>query len=170
MFGSLVRMASSTMMRQRGGGGGCLEAHYDPVAVLKSLRQPVLGLWGAKDVLTPPGEAIRIFQDSLAHYTLRVFPDAQHQLRRTTDGYDKLPGYAPGYVELVGTWVHDLPAVSSADAAPAQDHTNTVVTPMAWYESTRLQLAVLLFLVLAFAFYPLFRRGPSAAAARGRAT
>lgn len=166
MDGSLVGMASSTMMRQLVGGGVFPEAHYDPVAVLKSLRQPVLGLWGAKDVLTPPGEAIRIFRDSLAHYTLRVFPDAQHQLRRTTDGFDKLPGYAPGYLELVGTWVHALPAASSADAAPAQDRPSTVVTPLAWYESTWLQLAVLLFLVLAFAFYPLFRRGPSAASAR----
>jgi dienelactone hydrolase len=166
MDGSMVRMASSTMMRQLVGGGVFPEAHYDPVPVLKSLRQPVLGLWGAKDVLTPPGEAVRIFQESLAHYTLRVFPDAQHQLRRTTDGYDKLPGYAPGYLELVGTWVHELPARSSADAVPAQDRPSVTVTPLHWYESTWLQLAVLLFLLLAFACYPLFRRGPSAASAR----
>ncbi|MEU8631710.1 alpha/beta hydrolase [Amycolatopsis sp. NPDC048633] len=166
MDGSMVRMASSTMMRQLVDGGAFPEAHYDPVQVLKSLRQPVLGLWGAEDVLTPPGEAVQIFRDSLAHYTLRVFPDAQHQLRRTTDGYDKLPGYAPGYLELVGAWVHDPPAQSSADATPAQDRQSTALAPLAWYESTWLQLAVLLFLVLAFAFYPLFRRGPSAASAR----
>jgi dienelactone hydrolase len=152
MDGSMVRMASSTMMRQLVGGGAFPEAHYDPVAVLKSLRQPVLGLWGAKDVLTPPGEAVRIFRESLAHYTLRVFPDAQHQLRRTSNGYDKLPGYAPGYLELVGTWVHDLPAASSADAPPPQDRPSTAVTPLAWYESTWLQLAVLLFLLVAFGF------------------
>lgn len=152
MDGSMVRMASSTMMRQLVGGGVFPEAYYDPVPVLKSLRQPVLGLWGAKDVLTPPGEAVRIFQDSLAHYTLRVFPDAQHQLRRTTDGYDKLPGYAPGYLELVGTWVHDLPAASSADAPPSQDRPSTAVTPLAWYESPWLQLAVLVFLLVAFGF------------------
>jgi dienelactone hydrolase len=152
MDGSMVRMASSTMMRQLVGGGVFPEAHYDPVPVLKSLRQPVLGLWGAKDVLTPPGEAVRIFQESLAHHTLRVFPDAQHQLRRTTDGYDKLPGYAPGYLELVGTWVHDLPAASSADAPPPQDRPSTTVTPLAWYESTWLQLAVLVFLLAAFSF------------------
>jgi len=166
MDGSMVRMASSTMMRQLVGGGAFPEARHDSVAVLKSLRQPVLGLWGAKDVLTPPGEALRIFQDSLAHYTLRVFPDAQHQLRRTTDGFDKLPGYAPGYLELVGAWVHNLPAQSTADAAPAQDRTSSSLAPLAWYESTWLQLAVLLLLVVAFAFYPLFRRGPAAASAR----
>jgi dienelactone hydrolase len=166
MDGSTVRMASSTMMRQLVGGGVFPEAHYDPVPVLKSLRQPVLGLWGAKDVLTPPGEAVRIFQESLAHYTLRVFPDAQHQLRRTTDGFDKLPGYAPGYLELVGTWVHDLPARSSADAPPAQDRSSFLITSLSWYESTWPQLAVLVFLLLAFGFYPLFRRGPSAASAR----
>jgi hypothetical protein len=152
MEGSMVRMASSTMMRQLVGGGVFPEPRYDPVPVLKSLRQPVLGLWGAKDVLTPPGEALRIFQDSLAHYTLRVFPDAQHQLRRTTDGYDKLPGYAPGYLELVGTWVHDLPAASSADAPPVQDRPSFAITPLSWYESTWLQLAVLLALLVAFGF------------------
>jgi dienelactone hydrolase len=166
MEGSIVRMASSTMMRQLVGGGVFPEAHYAPVPVLKSLRQPVLGLWGAKDVLTPPGEAVRIFQDSLSRYTLRVFPDAQHQLRRTSDGFDKLPGYAPGYLELVGAWVHELPAASSADAAPAQDRPSTSLTPLSWYESTWLQLAVLAFLLVAFGFYPLFRRGPSAASAR----
>jgi dienelactone hydrolase len=152
MDGSIVPMASSTMLRQLAGGGVFPEAHYDPVAVLKSLRQPVLGLWGAKDVLTPPGEAVRIFRDSLARYTLRVFPDAQHQLRRTTDGFDKLPGYAPGYLELVGTWVHDLPAVSSADAPPAQDRPSFAITPLSWYESTWLQLAVLVVLLVAFGF------------------
>lgn len=166
MAGSMVRMASSTMMRQLVGSGVFPEAHYDPVPVLKSLRQPVLGLWGAKDVLTPPGEAVRIFRDSLAHHTLRVFPDAQHQLRRTTDGYDKLPGYAPGYLELVGTWVHNLPTASTADAPPSQDRPSVTMTPLSWYESTWLQLAVLVFLLLAFAFYPLFRRGPAAASAR----
>ncbi|WP_290057957.1 alpha/beta hydrolase family protein [Amycolatopsis solani] len=152
MAGSMVRMASWTMMRQLVGGGVFPEAHHDPVPVLKSLRQPVLGLWGAKDVLTPPGEAVRIFQESLAHHTLRVFPDAQHQLRRTTDGYDKLPGYAPGYLELVGTWVHHPPATSSADPPPAQDRPSVALTPLRWYESTWLQLAVLAFLLVAFGF------------------
>ncbi|WP_072481866.1 alpha/beta hydrolase family protein [Amycolatopsis australiensis] len=166
MDGSLVRTASSTMLRQLVGGGAFPEPRYDPVPVLKSLWQPVLGLWGAKDVLTPPGEAVRIFRDSLAHHTLRVFPDAQHQLRRTTDGFDKLPGYAPGYLELVGSWVNHPPTTSSADAPPPQDRPSVAVTPLAWYEPTWLQLAVLVFLLVAFAWYPLVRRGPSARPAR----
>ncbi|NBH03531.1 alpha/beta hydrolase [Amycolatopsis sp. SID8362] len=166
MDGSIVRMASSAMLRQLIGGGVFPEARYDPVPVLKSLRQPVLGLWGAKDVLTPPGEAVRIFQESVARHTLRVFPDAQHQLRRTTDGFDKLPGYAPGYLELVGSWVQHPPTVSSADAPPAQDRPSAAVTPLSWYEPTWLQLAVLVLLLVAFAWYPLARRGPAAKAAR----
>ncbi len=165
MDGSIVGTAS-TMLRQLVGGGVFPEAHYDPVPVLKSLRQPVLGIWGAKDILTPPGEAVEIFRESLARHTLRVFPDAQHQLRRTTDGFDKLPGYAPGYLELVGSWVHNTPSVSTADAPPAQDRPSTAVAPLAWYESTWLQLAVLAFLLVAFAWYPLFRRGPAARPAR----
>jgi dienelactone hydrolase len=166
MDGSVVRMASSTMMRQLVGGGVFPEAYYDPVPVLRSLHQPVLGLWGAKDVLTPPGEALRIFEASVADHTLRVFPDAQHQLRRTTDGFDKLPGYAPGYLELVGSWVHHPPAASSADAPPAQDRPSVEITPLRWYEATWLQLAVPALLLVAFAWYPLFRRGPAARSAR----
>ncbi|QKV81492.1 S9 family peptidase [Amycolatopsis sp. Hca4] len=150
MTGSIVPMASSTMLRQLAGGGVFPEPHYDPVPVLKSLRQPVLGLWGAKDVLTPPGEAVRIFRDSVAHHTLRVFPDAQHQLRRTTDGFDKLPGYAPGYLELVGSWVQHPPGASTADAPPPQDRQSTAVTPLSWYEPAWLQLAVLVLLLVAF--------------------
>ncbi|MEV6831481.1 alpha/beta hydrolase [Amycolatopsis sp. NPDC051102] len=166
MDGSIVRTASSTMMRQLVGGGVFPEAYYDPVPVLRSLRQPVLGLWGAKDVLTPPGEALRIFGETVARHTLRVFPGAQHQLRRTTDGFDKLPGYAPGYLELVGSWVNNPPAVSSADAPPAQDRPSVEITPLHWAESTWVQLAVLLALLVAFAWYPLVRRGPGAASAR----
>ncbi len=171
--GSVVRMASSTMMRQIVGGGAFPEAYYDPVPVLRSLKQPVLGLWGARDQLTPPGEALRIFQESVAHHTLRVFPNAGHQIRLTTDGYDK-QGFAPGYLDLVGTWVHSLasgPPANSADPAPAQDRQSVEITPLAWYESTWLQLAVALLLLVAFAGYPavaLIRRrsAPGVPAAR----
>ncbi|MFD9892216.1 alpha/beta hydrolase family protein [Amycolatopsis sp. NPDC059027] len=167
--GSLVKMASSTMMRQLVGGGVFPEARYDPIPVLARLKQPVLGLWGARDVLTPPAEALRIFQETLSHngnqhYTLRVFPDGQHQLRRTTDGFDKLDGYSPGYLELVSSWVNGLasgPPAASADAPPAQDRQSVELTPLRWYETTWLQLAVVLLLLIAFAAYPvgaLFRR------------
>ena len=160
--GSLVTMASSTMMRQLVGGGAFPEAHYDPVPVLASIKQPVLGLWGARDQLTPPGEAVRIFQETLSrngnnHYTLRVFPNSGHQVKLTTDGYDK-QGFAPGYLELVGSWVNGLASglpAASADAPPAQDRQSVEITPLAWYESTWLQLAVALLLLVAFAGYPI---------------
>ena len=163
--GSLVRMTSSTMMRQLVGGGAFPEAHYDPVPVLASLKQPVLGLWGARDQLTPPGEAVRIFQETLSrngnnHYTLRVFPNSGHQVKLTTDGYDK-QGFAPGYLELVGSWVNGLASglpPATADAPPAQDRQSVEITPLAWYESTWLQLAVALLLLAAFASYPVLRR------------
>ena len=159
--GSLVTMASSTMMRQLVGAGAFPEAHYDPVPVLAALKQPVLGLWGARDQLTPPGEAVRIFQETLSrngnnHYTLRVFPNSGHQVKLTTDGYDK-QGFAPGYLELVGSWVNGLASglpEASADPAPAQDRQSVEITPLAWYESTWLQLAVILLLLVAFAGYP----------------
>ncbi|HET6290943.1 MAG TPA: alpha/beta fold hydrolase, partial [Amycolatopsis sp.] len=101
--GSMVDMVASTNMRTLAGAGLFPEAGYDPVPVLEKVRQPVLGLWGELDRLTPPGEAVRIFRETLERagnrqYTLKVFPQAQHGLRRTTDGFDKLDGFAPGYL------------------------------------------------------------------------
>ncbi|KZB86318.1 alpha/beta hydrolase [Amycolatopsis regifaucium] len=167
--GSMVDMVASTNMRTLAGAGVFPEAGYDPVPVLEKVRQPVLGLWGELDRLTPPGEAVRIFRETLERtgnrqYTLKVFPQAQHGLRRTTDGFDKLDGFVPGYLELVGTWVNGLkdgPVQPSADPPPVQASESAALAPLAWYEAPWSQIAVWALALLAFAAYPvtaLFRR------------
>ncbi|WP_409492944.1 alpha/beta hydrolase family protein [Amycolatopsis sp. cmx-11-12] len=175
--GSMVDMVASTNMRTLAGAGVFPEAGYDPVPVLEKVRQPVLGLWGELDRLTPPGEAVRIFRETLERtgnrqYTLKVFPQAQHGLRRTTDGFDKLDGYAPGYLDLVGTWVNGLkdgPVQPSADPPPRQESESVALAPLAWYEAPWLQIGVWALALLAFAAYPvtaLFRRRKSVPLAR----
>ncbi|OLZ51496.1 alpha/beta hydrolase [Amycolatopsis coloradensis] len=175
--GSLVDMVASTNIRTLAGAGAFPEAGYDPVPVLEKVRQPVLGLWGELDRLTPPGEAVRIFRETLERtgnrqYTLKVFPQAQHGLRRTTNGFDKLDGFAPGYLDLVGSWVNGLkdgPLRPSADPPPRQESESVALAPLAWYESPWSQIGVWALALLAFAAYPvtaLFRRRKSVPLAR----
>ncbi|MFI9454163.1 alpha/beta hydrolase family protein [Amycolatopsis sp. NPDC052450] len=164
--GSMVDMVASTNMRTLAGAGAFPEAGYDPVPVLEKVRQPVLGLWGELDRLTPPGEAVRIFRETLERagnrqYTLKVFPQAQHGLRRTTDGFDKLDGFAPGYLDLVGAWVNGVRNEPSADPPPPQASQSVALAPLAWYEAPWVQIGVWALALLAFAAYPvtaLFRR------------
>ncbi|WET76642.1 prolyl oligopeptidase family serine peptidase [Amycolatopsis sp. QT-25] len=164
--GSMVDMVASTNMRTLAGAGLFPEAGYDPVPVLEKVRQPVLGLWGELDRLTPPGEAVRIFRETLERagnrqYTLKVLPKAQHGLRRTTDGFDKLDGFAPGYLDLVGAWVNGVRNEPSADPPPPQERRSVAPAPLAWYETPWLQAGVWALALLAFAAYPataLFRR------------
>ncbi|MFD6069989.1 MULTISPECIES: alpha/beta hydrolase family protein [Amycolatopsis] len=164
--GSMVDMVSSTNMRTLAGAGVFPEAGYDPVPVLEKVRQPVLGLWGELDRLTPPGEAVRIFRETLdragnRQYTLKVFPQAQHGLRRTTDGFDKLDGFAPGYLDLVANWVNGAKDGPSADPPPVQASQSAALAPLAWYEAPWAQIGVWALALLAFAAYPvtaLFRR------------
>ncbi|RSM53610.1 alpha/beta hydrolase [Amycolatopsis sp. WAC 01376] len=164
--GSMVDMVASTNMRTLAGAGAFPEAGYDPVPVLEKVRQPVLGLWGELDRLTPPGEAVRIFRETLERagnrqYTLKVFPQAQHGLRRTTDGFDKLDGFAPGYLDLVGAWVNGVRNEPSADPPPPQASQSVALAPLAWYETPWVQIGVWALALLAFAAYPvtaLFRR------------
>jgi dienelactone hydrolase len=164
--GSLVDMVASTNMRTLAGAGAFPEAGYDPVPVLERVKVPVLGLWGDLDRLTPPGEAMRIFRETLERtgnrqYTLKVFPAAQHGLRRTTDGFDKLDGFAPGYLEFVGGWVTGLaagPVTPSSDPPPRQDRESAALAPLAWYEAPWLQIGVWALALLAFAVAAAARR------------
>ncbi|MCP2166690.1 alpha/beta hydrolase family protein [Goodfellowiella coeruleoviolacea] len=151
-----------TGVRVSAGVGLFPEAYYDPVPALERVRQPVLGLWGARDKLTPAAESMRIFQDTFdrignTHYTLRVIPDAEHTMHRSPDGYTKLDEFGPGYLDLVGSWVNQLdagPPHASVDPAPHQDRLTVPITALRWYESAWLQVAALVGLLMVFLSYP----------------
>ncbi|MGW0328815.1 alpha/beta hydrolase family protein [Nocardia sp. NPDC003183] len=159
--GSMVDVLARNGIRQLVAAGQFAQADYDPIPVLERITQPVLAIWGDLDRLTPPGDSLRGFQTAFEHagktnYTLRTLPNAQHAGQPTTDGFDKLPGLAPGYGELMGDWVNGLPGAATpptTDQPAAQGHSVRALTPAAWWESTAVQLTLLFGMILALGGY-----------------
>ncbi len=163
--GSLVDRAEPNLYRVIADGGMFPEPWYDPEPTLSAVRQPVLAIWGVHDLLTPPKETPPIFARALEkggnrHYTFRFFPGADHAAHLTPDGgVTRLPALAPGYADLVGTWVREVvsgrpPLASTSGPAPEQATPTVPVDRPAPWESAPVQLAVLLLLIAAFAAYP----------------
>ena len=95
-----------------------LIADYDPIPALDKLRCPLLAIFGADDLLVPVEESIRAIATSLARsghrdHQIVVFPHADHSVRiytghgspRVEDGHYEPGEPAPGYPELVVTWL-----------------------------------------------------------------
>jgi uncharacterized protein len=152
------------------------EANYDPVPPWEHVRQPVLALWGADDQEVPSDESSRIIRDALVrgrntHYTIRFIPNAAHDMRIARDsgfgGAASLitaptttTGFAPGYTDLVTSWINGLAnglPTASAEQGRHQAEQSVPVTPLGWYESATIQLAALVLMLVAFASYPLAR-------------
>ena len=94
------------------------------------------------------------------HYTFRFFPGASHDIHQSPDGgVTSLPSLAPGYAELVGSWVQAVTSrrLPQADASvpPQQDWLSVTVPRLSWWESAWVQLVAFLLLLTAFAGYPL---------------
>jgi uncharacterized protein len=147
----------TTAVRLLAGARLFAQADYDPVAVLRDVRQPVLGIWGGQDRSTPPGEGLTVYRQVLEqsgnpHYTLRIVPDGDHAIHRSTDaGFHRLDELLPGYADLITSWVAQVAAghapTPSADTPPVQDLSSRTVDP--------LQLAAVVLFLLAFLGYPL---------------
>ncbi|WP_215547378.1 alpha/beta hydrolase family protein [Amycolatopsis sp. CA-230715] len=136
----------------------------DPIATLTRVRQPLLVVFGEYDRSMPPGESLDLFRAALdrggnQHYTLRVVGGANHTMRRSTDGFDNAhgPDFAPGFVNLVTTWVngpaHGAPP-ASADPPPAQALASSPTEPLSWYEGPITQAALLALMVAGLLAYP----------------
>ncbi|GAA5133205.1 alpha/beta hydrolase family protein [Pseudonocardia adelaidensis] len=158
--GSLVDAGSRTLYRLIAGAGVFPEAHYDPGPPLRELTLPVLGIWGALDRATPPVESVTAYQEFLdqagnRHYTLRTFDGAEHALRASTTGYERGVEFAPGYVDLVGSWVGDVAAgrtpPSSVTGTGEQPRPTVEVPPLGWYESVWVQAGALAVMLSGFA-------------------
>ncbi|TYB50117.1 prolyl oligopeptidase family serine peptidase [Nonomuraea sp. PA05] len=181
--GSLVDRAEPNLYRVIADGGLFPEPYHDPEPVIERLRQPVLGIWGVHDLLTPPRESPPLFAEALEssgnrRYTFRFFPGADHAAHLTPDGgVTRLPELAPGYAELVGTWVRDAtsgraPVAQVSGPEPQQASDTAGVPPTAWWESAGVQLLALVLFLVAFGGYPVValvrrvRRGPDVALGR----
>jgi uncharacterized protein len=184
--GSLIPAMQQTATRLVVGIGLFPEADYDPIPAWEHVRQPVLALWGDEDQQVPVAESARNIQSALEHagnqhYTIRFLPNAGHGLHVPENGGFEggslvtAPGVsaiAPGYPELVSSWIDGLahgapaataqPTLHQASAAPPQ---SLPLAPLGWYESPWMQLGALTLFLLAFAAWPLasvLRRRPLA--------
>lgn len=162
--GSLLDAASRTTYRMINGMGMFPEPYYDPGPPLRSLRLPVLGIWGEKDRLTPPVESVDAYRAALdaagnPHYTLRTVAGGDHRVRTTATGWDRGAELVPGYVELVGSWVTDVASgrapATSVEGAGDQPRPTADMPPLAWYESAWLQGAALIVMLVGFAGFGL---------------
>jgi hypothetical protein len=166
--GSMLRSYTVTAVRVLAGAGLFPEAYYDPLPVLERLRQPVLGIWGDQEQVSPPTEGLSTFAEAFDRsgnpsYTLRVLAGGDHAAYLSPDGgfatqhWITAGGrFAPGYIQLVGSWIHGLaegPPAPSADDPPEQETTSALLPPLEWYESSTVQLLAPSFFVVTFAGY-----------------
>ncbi|HUR02094.1 MAG TPA: prolyl oligopeptidase family serine peptidase [Nonomuraea sp.] len=163
--GSLVERAEPKLYTAIADGGMFPEPYYDPTPTIAAVRQPVLGIWGVHDLLTPPKETPPVFAGALEaggnrHYTFQFFPGADHAAHQTPDGgVTRLKALAPGYADLVGSWVKDvtggkLPTAQTNGPAPVQASLTVPMDPPAWWESALMQVVALLVFLIAFGAYP----------------
>jgi dienelactone hydrolase len=135
------------------------EADFDTAAVLRTVRQPVLAVWGSEDTAVPPAESMAVIRQALERggnhqYSMKVFPSAAHPLFPVTDGLVDWSRYVDGFYRLVSDWLAGLPDGSGAagvDPPPKQERVSRPIGPGAWYEAPWLQLAALIVFVLVFA-------------------
>jgi dienelactone hydrolase len=161
--GSMIKAVSHTGIRVLVDADMFAEAKYDPVPVLERIDQPVLALWGEKDRVEPPAESARIVQGALerggnTRYTIRFFPDADHGLHSSPDGFKQLDSFAPGYFDTVISWVKEVargeePGPSIAGPVPEQARPSRPLAPLSWWESGWVQLGAFALPALAFASY-----------------
>ncbi|NUW44903.1 alpha/beta hydrolase family protein [Nonomuraea rhodomycinica] len=142
------------------------EPYYDPAPTIAAVRCPVLAVWGVHDLLTPARESGAGFAEALRrggneHLTVRYFADADHAAHLTPDrGVTRLPELAPGYADLVGSWVTDVtsgrpPASGASGPEPVQATPTVPVPPVEWWEAADVQAGALVVMLAGFAAYPL---------------
>jgi uncharacterized protein len=84
------------------------EAVYDPVPALRAVRVPALFLFGERDQLIPVAESVaairRVLAEDAHHdFTIREFPNDDHQMRQTTDA--TRGEIDPEYLKTMTEWL-----------------------------------------------------------------
>lgn len=90
-------------------------ADYNAATHWRNVHVPVLLLYGEKDQRIPVNESVRSIKTALraAHnlrYTVKIFPNANHTLRLTSDSGSGFawPRNPPGYLETLLQWTLDV--------------------------------------------------------------
>lgn len=92
---------------------------HDPIPVLRQMRSPLLIIMGGKDVYGPPlqkslGPLLEALSGNQSA-EIEIFPNAGHDLRiepGKNEAWD-FPHFAPGYLELLASWVKLQTAVET---------------------------------------------------------
>jgi pimeloyl-ACP methyl ester carboxylesterase len=91
---------------------------FDPVPILERVRCPLLGIWGAGDVLVPAHRSAAVFAAALAkagndQFRLELFPGADHRIAvieqatgREQVEWSPARRFAPGYLETMTSCLH----------------------------------------------------------------
>lgn len=92
--------------------------HHDPAETLRSVRVPVLGLYGELDLQVPPAQNAGVFEHTLRaagnrNVLVRVFPRANHLFQAALSGspqeYATLEkAFVPGFLDTISGWIRDL--------------------------------------------------------------
>ena len=95
-------------------------ADYNAATYWRSVRVPVLLLYGEKDQRVPVNESVRSIKAALqaAHnrrYAVRIFPNANHTLRLTSASGSGFawPRNPPGYLEILTQWTLNVTNLGS---------------------------------------------------------
>ena len=89
-----------------------LSLDHDPAVTLRSVRVPVLAMWGGMDAnvapeLNLPKVAQALREGGNQDYSLHVFGSGDHVLwSADKPNWIEVERYVPGYFEMVTTWVH----------------------------------------------------------------
>ncbi|SHF38302.1 hypothetical protein SAMN05444392_1199 [Seinonella peptonophila] len=141
------------------------EAAYDPVPVMKQIKQPVLAIWGSQDRIVPPEESSQIMKKILNtsgnyYNTMLFLKDATHEgFQSSEDGFANTPSFTADYEKELNTWLDQVlkgnPPVSKViGQTPTQERLSPPeVTSLHWYDSAKFQLKLILFFLIVFIGY-----------------
>lgn len=132
-----------------------------PLTALEKVRQPLLALFAEYDRSTPPGESMSLFHKALTqagnnHYKLSVIRGADHDMRRSTTGFDGSDtAFAPTYLDTITGWLTNLSDENppTTDEPPTQTLRTEPVRPPAWYETPTLHATLTAVLLAAFTVF-----------------
>ncbi|MDI6100256.1 alpha/beta hydrolase [Actinoplanes sp. NEAU-A12] len=151
--GPLVSVLSDRPLRILEDAGTFAESRYDPRPVLASVTQPVLAVYGSRDVQVPAAESAKALTETIGgHVSVRIMAGGDHLLREGA-------AILPGYPEVVGGWVRGVASGRTpapvVDALPDQRAQSSTVALAAPWERWRVQLAVFVLIVLLPVAYPI---------------
>jgi dipeptidyl aminopeptidase/acylaminoacyl peptidase len=99
------------------------EGFFNPITIIENITIPVLAVFGEKDTQVDPFQAAEAYEKALKKAgnpfsQVKLFPEADHGIILSETGcmkeqrerYRKRDnrGYAPGYIELMQSWLEDL--------------------------------------------------------------